>query len=100
MAVVSSIPEIPYRMVRYPDIGYTGIMRSRSGIVEEEVVRGAVPAIEIVEEVEEEDRFYVLVGKDVKESESLVMWALRNPKGNKICILHVHQPSHKIPISN
>lgn len=94
MALVSSIPSIPYRMMRYPDIGYTGIMKSRSEIVEEAVV---LPEEEMVVE---EDKVYVLVGKDVKESELTLKWALHYHKGSKLCILHVHQPSQKIPMSN
>lgn len=89
MALVSSIPAIPQLMIRFPDIAFTGIMKSRSEIVEEL----AVPV-----EMVEEDKLYVLVGKDVKESESTLTWALRNSGGKKLCILHVHQPSQKIPM--
>lgn len=91
MALVSSVPAVPQLMIRFPDIAFTGIMKSRSEIVEEL----AVPV-----EMVEEDKLCVLVGKDVKESESTLTWALRNSGGKKLCILHVHQPSQKIPMSN
>ncbi|KAK6162321.1 hypothetical protein DH2020_002162 [Rehmannia glutinosa] len=60
---------------------------------------------ETVEEVEprttpfpgvKEDMMFVALGKDVKESESVLMWALHNSRGMRICILHVHQPAQKI----
>ncbi|KAK6162315.1 hypothetical protein DH2020_002156 [Rehmannia glutinosa] len=60
---------------------------------------------ETVEEVEprttpfpgvKEDMMFVALGKDVKESESGLMWALHNSRGMRICILHVHQPAQKI----
>ncbi|XP_024996110.1 U-box domain-containing protein 33-like isoform X3 [Cynara cardunculus var. scolymus] len=56
---------------------------------------------EIVEETsprEVEDKIYVAVGKDLKESQSILRWALHNSGGRQICILHVHQPAEKIPI--
>lgn len=62
---------------------------------------------EIVEELElrttpspalREEMMHVALGKDVKESESVLMWALHNSRGMKICILHVHQPAQKIPL--
>ncbi|KAF6157753.1 hypothetical protein GIB67_037326 [Kingdonia uniflora] len=37
------------------------------------------------------DTVYVAVAKDVKESKSVLIWALKNFKGSKICVLHVHQ---------
>ncbi|GAB4844494.1 hypothetical protein Ancab_037872 [Ancistrocladus abbreviatus] len=45
-----------------------------------------------------EDTLYVAVGKEVKDSERTLLWALQNSGGRKICILHVHQPSEMIPI--
>ncbi|XAR54055.1 Non-specific serine/threonine protein kinase [Bertholletia excelsa] len=61
-------------------------MASRSEIVE-------TAAIQPVE-----DKMYVAVGKDLKESKSTLTWALHNSGGRKICILHVHQPAQMIPI--
>ncbi|KAI3493486.1 hypothetical protein L1887_41878 [Cichorium endivia] len=57
---------------------------------------------EIVEKTpprEIEDKIYVAVGKDWKESESTLLWAIRSrsSEGKQICILHVHQPAEKIP---
>lgn len=43
-----------------------------------------------------EDTLFVALGKDVKESETVLMWALHNSRGKKICILHIHQPAQKI----
>lgn len=67
------------------------MMGSRDEIEEETPVRMVEPI---------EDKMYVAVGKDVKESEKTLAWALHNSGGRKICILHVHQPAQKIPMSN
>ncbi|XP_010241879.1 PREDICTED: U-box domain-containing protein 33-like isoform X2 [Nelumbo nucifera] len=45
-----------------------------------------------------QDKIFVAVGKDVKESKSTLLWALRNSGRDKICILHVHQPPRTIPL--
>lgn len=87
--MVSSVPPaIPQRVgrIRYPDI--SGLMGSSGGgeIVEE-------PMESVVE-----DTVYVAVGKDVKESKSLLIWAIQNSGGKKICILHVHVPAQMIPL--
>lgn len=47
-----------------------------------------------------DDTLYVAVGKEVKESEYTIVWALHNSGGRRLCILHVHTPAQKIPISN
>ncbi|KAI3701215.1 hypothetical protein L2E82_45864 [Cichorium intybus] len=55
--------------------------------------------LEIVEETpprEIEDKIYVAVGKELKDSQSILLWAIRNSEGKQICILHVHQPAEKI----
>ncbi|XP_059456957.1 U-box domain-containing protein 33-like [Corylus avellana] len=44
-----------------------------------------------------EDMIYVAVGKDLKECKSILVWALQNSGGGRICILHVHQPALYIP---
>lgn len=53
-----------------------------------------------VEEGEEEGRvlnvdetIFVAVGKDVKQSETTLLWAVKNFAGKNICLLHVHKPS-------
>lgn len=86
--------------IRYPEIDLTTNLSVRS--------RGSMSGErEIVEELElrttpspalREEMMYVALGKDVKESESVLMWALHNSRGMKICILHVHQPAQKIPM--
>ncbi|XP_010255340.1 PREDICTED: U-box domain-containing protein 33-like isoform X2 [Nelumbo nucifera] len=43
------------------------------------------------------DKIFVAVGKEVKENESTLLWTLKNSRGKKICILHVHQPAQFIP---
>uniref|UniRef100_A0A5B6YJV6 RING-type E3 ubiquitin transferase n=1 Tax=Davidia involucrata TaxID=16924 RepID=A0A5B6YJV6_DAVIN len=89
MAVVSPMPAIPQRInpTRYnPDSGISGMMASRDGIVEE-------PLMRVIE-----DKIYVTVGKEVKESKLTLSWALHNSGGRKICILHVHQPAQMIPM--
>nr|GME10980.1 U-box domain-containing protein 33 [Ipomoea batatas]GME17173.1 U-box domain-containing protein 33 [Ipomoea batatas] len=40
----------------------------------------------------------IAVGKDVKESKYTIDWALQNPVGRSLCILHVHTPARKIPM--
>ncbi|XP_074263321.1 U-box domain-containing protein 33-like isoform X2 [Silene latifolia] len=49
-------------------------------------------------EVIVDDKIYVAVGKEVKESKSALIWALHNSKGKKICILYVHVPAKMIPM--
>ena len=46
-----------------------------------------------------EDIIYVAVGDIMKESILTLSWALRNSRGKKICLLHVHQPAQTIPMS-
>nr|AFK41159.1 unknown [Lotus japonicus] len=58
---------------------------------------------EIIEEPNQSvvnDTIYVAVAKDVKDSRLNLIWAIQNSGGKKICILHVHVPSHMIPISD
>ncbi|KAJ8748935.1 hypothetical protein K2173_013371 [Erythroxylum novogranatense] len=44
-----------------------------------------------------EEKIHVAVGKSVKECKSVLVWALQNSGGKRICIVHVHQPSELIP---
>ncbi|CAA7016913.1 unnamed protein product [Microthlaspi erraticum] len=45
-----------------------------------------------------EAKIYVAVGRNVWKNTSNLIWALQNFKGNKICIVHIHQPSPTIPV--
>ncbi|KNA19461.1 hypothetical protein SOVF_061320 [Spinacia oleracea] len=45
-----------------------------------------------------EEKLYVAVGKEVKQNETLLSWAIQNSGGRTISILHVHQPDNFIPI--
>ncbi|KAL9258010.1 U-box domain-containing protein [Drosera capensis] len=45
-----------------------------------------------------EDTVFVAVGKEVKESNYTLIWALQNSKGKKICLIHVHEPPQTVPI--
>ncbi|KAL0397912.1 UNVERIFIED_CONTAM: U-box domain-containing protein 33 [Sesamum calycinum] len=96
MAMVE-IPQ-PISGIGCPDIGLTNLSLRNSG--------GMRAEKETVEEVEprttspplKEDMMFVALGKDVKESETVLAWALNNSRGMKICILHVHQPAQKLPM--
>ncbi|KAL2233885.1 UNVERIFIED_CONTAM: U-box domain-containing protein 33, partial [Sesamum indicum] len=96
MAMVE-IPQ-PISGLRCPDIGLTNLSLRNSG--------GMRAEKETVEEVEprttspplKEDMMFVALGKDVKDSETVLAWALNNSRGMGICILHVHQPAQKLPM--
>ncbi|XP_010508085.1 PREDICTED: U-box domain-containing protein 33-like isoform X1 [Camelina sativa] len=45
-----------------------------------------------------EEKIFVAVGKNVWKNTSNLLWALENSEGNRICILHIHQPSPTIPV--
>ena len=45
-----------------------------------------------------ENTIFVAVGKNVKESKSTLLWALRSFSGKKICLLHVHEPAHSVSL--
>ncbi|CAL0318381.1 unnamed protein product [Lupinus luteus] len=88
MAVVSPMPATPQRIRSsrlVHDIRVPGIMSSITEIVEE-------PISNVVY-----DTIYVAVAKNVKDSQLNLMWAIRNSKGKRICILHVHVPAALIP---
>ncbi|XP_058225589.1 U-box domain-containing protein 33-like isoform X1 [Rhododendron vialii] len=91
MAVVSRLPLIPQEInpIRYPGTEISEMMASGSEIVEESPPQ----PVQVVEE-----KMYIAVGKDIKESTSILIWALRNAGGRKICILHVHEPAQRIPM--
>ena len=65
------------------------MMTSRSEIVEEP------PSLRVVE-----DKIYVAVGKDLKESKLTLSWALHTSGGRKLYILYVLEPAQRIPLSN
>uniref|UniRef100_A0A2N9FHW5 RING-type E3 ubiquitin transferase n=1 Tax=Fagus sylvatica TaxID=28930 RepID=A0A2N9FHW5_FAGSY len=44
-----------------------------------------------------EEMICVTVGIDVKECKSILLWALQNSRGKRICIIHVHRPAQLIP---
>lgn len=44
------------------------------------------------------DKVYVAVGEKVEDNKLLLLWALKNCGGRKICILHVHRPAKLIPV--
>ncbi|KAG8391839.1 hypothetical protein BUALT_Bualt01G0228700 [Buddleja alternifolia] len=94
MMALVEIPQ-PMNEIRYPEIDSLKIndsMRVEREIVEEVEPRTTpYPALK-------EDTIFVALGKDVKESETVLMWALHNSRGRKICVLHVHQPALKIPM--
>lgn len=89
MAVGSHGPGITQRVdsLRVHDVRVSGIMASRQEISEEPVER-------IIDNI-----IHVAVGKDVKEGKSILDWAYKHSGGKKICILHVHQPAQRIPMS-
>ncbi|KAF7139336.1 hypothetical protein RHSIM_Rhsim07G0014200 [Rhododendron simsii] len=91
MAVVSRLPSIPQEInpIRYPGTEISEMMASGSEIMEESPPR----PVQVVEE-----KMYIAVGKDIKESTSVLIWALSNAGGRKICILHVHEPAQRIPM--
>lgn len=91
MAVVSPVPAISQQLdhVRLHEIGVSAVMSSTGEIVEEQPLALVV-----------EDKIFVAVGKEVKESKSILVWALQNSGGKRISIVHVHQPAQTIPLSN
>ena len=46
-----------------------------------------------------EEKIFVALGKSAKECKSMLVWALQNSEGKRICIIHVHQPAEMIPFS-
>lgn len=97
----TEIPQLTDR-IRYPDVDLSGL--NRSEIIEEPSPMRTSPipspsaqpfATTITEEA-----IYVALGKEEKEAEVILTWALRNSGGRKIIILHVHQPAQKILMCN
>ncbi|XP_057454645.1 U-box domain-containing protein 33-like isoform X2 [Lotus japonicus] len=91
MAVVSHVLATPQGIISGNSLGDFRLPRmltTRREIIEE-------PNQSVVN-----DTIYVAVAKDVKDSRLNLIWAIQNSGGKKICILHVHVPSHMIPISD
>lgn len=44
------------------------------------------------------EKIYIAVGKQWKACKSSVEWTIRNSKGKKLCLVHVHQPAQYISI--
>ncbi|XP_010556543.1 PREDICTED: putative U-box domain-containing protein 55 isoform X1 [Tarenaya hassleriana] len=47
-----------------------------------------------------DDVVYVAVKRDVRESETTLLWALKNLGAKKVCILHVHRPKSSSPAAS
>ncbi|CAL1404938.1 unnamed protein product [Linum trigynum] len=45
-----------------------------------------------------EETIFVAVGRNVEESKTALLWAVRNFSGMKICLLHVHQPASNVVV--
>ncbi|XP_077241908.1 U-box domain-containing protein 33-like [Tasmannia lanceolata] len=95
MAVVSSMPVVRQQ-----------IEGSRSYLHDSNTARSVIENIgEIEEELPAlleisvpEERIFVAVGKEKKENMMSLIYALKNARGKKIGILHVHQPASTIPM--
>ena len=46
-----------------------------------------------------EETIFVAVGKNIEQGERTLSWAVQNFLGKKICVLHVHQPSYALSMS-
>lgn len=75
--------------VGFGDVEEIEAMASGSGLgdIEESPEAGPV-----------QERIFVAVGKEVKESKSTLLWALKDARGKKVYILHVHQQAQLIPM--
>nr|XP_019071644.1 U-box domain-containing protein 33 isoform X3 [Solanum lycopersicum] len=85
--------ETPSSVVRRSPVRYPEVDLSRLSLSEQIVQKGS-PATPVVVD----DVMYVAVGKDLKETEPTLTWALHKSGGRKICIVHVHTPAQKIPM--
>lgn len=98
MALGTSTPLIPRSPIRYPDVDMSGLNLGGGG--SSEIVELSPSPSTATPARVSDDTLYVAVGKEVKESEYTIAWALHNSGGKKLCILHVHTPAQKIPMSN
>ncbi|XP_071715458.1 U-box domain-containing protein 33-like isoform X2 [Rutidosis leptorrhynchoides] len=74
-------------IIRYPVVDTSEIMEIRDEF-------GAETRHRVVDN----DKVYVAVAKEFKESQSTLRWALHKYGDKQICILHVHQPAQMIPM--
>ncbi|XP_052481474.1 U-box domain-containing protein 32 isoform X2 [Gossypium raimondii] len=58
-----------------------------------------VEEIEGDREYDFEDVIFVAVGKNVEKSKTTLDWAVDNFPGKKICVLHVHRPTHVLALN-
>uniref|UniRef100_A0A2P2JS06 RING-type E3 ubiquitin transferase n=3 Tax=Rhizophora mucronata TaxID=61149 RepID=A0A2P2JS06_RHIMU len=89
MAVVSPAPAIVQQQessVSLQEVRVPESADSSTNMVTEEQVSRVI-----------EEKMYVAVGKSVKKCQSVLVWALQNSGGKRICILHVHRPAEYIP---
>ncbi|MCD7463068.1 hypothetical protein HAX54_049885 [Datura stramonium] len=89
MALETPVPIVRRSPVRYPEVDLS-LLNFSEKIVQE---GSPVTPVRVVDDV-----MYVAVGKDLKETEPTLTWALHKSGGRKICILHVHTPAQKIPM--
>ncbi|CAA0842576.1 U-box domain-containing protein 33 [Striga hermonthica] len=95
MAAVE-IPQ-PHKRTNCPDMTITNWSSRYSGTthvgteIEKKLEPKTTPSKRAME-----DTMFVALGRDANESESVLMWALHNFSGMRICVLHVHQPAQKI----
>ncbi|MFQ6664798.1 hypothetical protein Gotur_031786 [Gossypium turneri] len=59
-----------------------------------------VEEIEGDREYDFEDVIFVAVGKNVEKSKTTLDWAVDNFPGKKICVLHVHRPTHVLALTD
>lgn len=86
--------ETPITVVRRSPVRYPEVDLSLLNLSEQIVQEGSpVTPVRVADDV-----MYVAVGKDLKETEPTLTWALHKSGGRKICILHVHTPAQKIPM--
>lgn len=45
-----------------------------------------------------ENTVFIAVGKNVKESKSVILWAVKSFTGMKFCLLHIHQPPQLVTL--
>lgn len=86
MAVVSRVPAIPHRVDPIRCAGFG--LSAREEIAEQRRV------VDVIDDV-----IYVAVGKHLKESKSVLLWALQNSGGKRVCLVSVYQPAQMIPVS-
>ncbi|KAM7272956.1 hypothetical protein ACFE04_027620 [Oxalis oulophora] len=51
-------------------------------------------------ELDVEETIFVAVGNNVDDNRNTLLWTAKNFTANKICVLHVHQPSHLLSFAH